>query len=55
MNFKRIGHIQDKIKLISGDLLDHDSLTNPIKKADPDEAYKCSKDTGGDQVGEPKY
>jgi len=39
LNFERIKHIQDKIRLISGDLLDQNSLINVIKESNPDEVY----------------
>lgn len=34
VNFERIKHIQDNIELISGDLLDQNSLMNAIKESD---------------------
>ena len=37
INFERIRHIQDKIELIPGDLLDQNSLINAIKDSCPDE------------------
>ena len=42
VNLERIKHIQDKIKLISGDLLDQNSLINAIKESDPDEVYNLA-------------
>jgi GDPmannose 4,6-dehydratase len=42
LNFERIKHIQDKIKLISGDLLDQNSLMNAIKESNPDEIYNLA-------------
>lgn len=42
LNFERIKHIQDKIKLISGDLLDQNSLMNAIKESNPDEVYNLA-------------
>ncbi len=42
LNFKRIEHIQDKIELISGDLLDQNSLINAVKESDPDEVYNLA-------------
>ena len=42
LNFERIKHIQDKIKLISGDLLDQNSLMNAIKESSPDEIYNLA-------------
>jgi len=41
-NFERIKHIQDKIKIISGDLLDQNSLINAIKESNPDEVYNLA-------------
>jgi len=42
LNFKRIEHIQDKIELISGDLLDQNSLINAVKESNPDEVYNLA-------------
>jgi GDPmannose 4,6-dehydratase len=42
LNFERIKHIQDKITLISGDLLDQNSLMNAIKESNPDEIYNLA-------------
>lgn len=42
LNFERIKHIQDRIKLISGDLLDQNSLMNAIKESSPDEIYNLA-------------
>ena len=42
LNFERIRHIQDRIKLISGDLLDQNSLMNTIKESTPDEIYNLA-------------
>jgi GDPmannose 4,6-dehydratase len=42
VNYERIKHIQDKIKLISGDLLDQNSLINAIKESNPDEIYNLA-------------
>jgi len=42
LNFERIKHIQDRIKLISGDLLDQNSLMNAIKESNPDEIYNLA-------------
>lgn len=38
-NYNRIAKIVDKIKLVSGDLLDQHSLTNAVKETQPDEVY----------------
>ena len=42
LNFERIKHIKDKIKLIFGDLLDQNSLINAIKESNPDEIYNLA-------------
>ena len=42
LNFERIKHFQDKIELISGDLLDQNSLVNAIKESNPDEVYNLA-------------
>jgi len=42
LNFERIKHIQDRIELISGDLLDQNSLMNAIKESNPDEVYNLA-------------
>ena len=39
VNFERIGHLQDKIELISGDLLDQKSLVSALQAARPQEVY----------------
>jgi GDPmannose 4,6-dehydratase len=39
VNFERIRHFQDKIELLSGDLLDQNSLDSALRKAKPDEVY----------------
>ncbi|MDE2809413.1 MAG: GDP-mannose 4,6-dehydratase [Gemmatimonadota bacterium] len=39
VNFERIGHLQDKIELISGDLLDQKSLVSALQNARPQEVY----------------
>ena len=39
VNFERIGHLQDKIELISGDLLDQKSLISALQTAQPQEVY----------------
>jgi len=41
-NYERIKHIEDKITLISGDLLDQNSLINAIKESNPDELYNLA-------------
>lgn len=39
VNFERISHLQDKIELISGDLLDQKSLVSALQAARPQEVY----------------
>ena len=41
-NYERIRHIQDKIELIPGDLLDQQSLTSAISYSKPDEIYNLA-------------
>ncbi len=42
VNFERIGHIQDKITLVSGDLLDETSLLQVLDTHRPDEVYNLA-------------
>lgn len=42
LNFERIAHIQDRIELVSGDLLDENSLITAIYQAEPDEVYNLA-------------
>ena len=42
VNFSRIRHIQDKITLASGDLLDQGSLISIIQKHKPEEVYNLA-------------
>jgi len=41
----RISHIQDRIVLLSGDLLDYDSLLAAIETSEPDEVYNLAAQT----------
>jgi len=41
-NIGNIEHIQNRVKLLSGDLLDPGSLTDAIREADPDEVYNLA-------------
>lgn len=41
-NLENIGHLRDKIELISADLLDQGSLTDAISEAEPDEVYNLA-------------
>lgn len=42
VNFDRIAHIQDRITIAPGDLLDQTSLTNIIEEHRPDEVYNLA-------------
>jgi GDPmannose 4,6-dehydratase len=42
VNNERIEHIQDKIELLQGDLLDQSSLVEAIKESEPDELYNLA-------------
>jgi len=42
LNFSRIEHFQDKITLVSGDLLDQVSLINILQEHRPDEVYNLA-------------
>lgn len=39
VNYERISHIQDNLKLIQGDLLDQNSLIEALRISEPDEVY----------------
>jgi GDPmannose 4,6-dehydratase len=39
INYERISHIQDQLKLIQGDLLDQNSLIEALRFSQPDEVY----------------
>ena len=39
VNFERISHLQDRIELVSGDLLDQKSLVSALQTARPQEVY----------------
>jgi len=39
INYERISHIQDQLKLIQGDLLDQNSLIEALRISEPDEVY----------------
>lgn len=41
-NYERIKHIEDKIEVIPGDLLDQQSLTSAIEHSKPDEIYNLA-------------
>ena len=42
VNFTRIQHIQDRITLISGDMLDQTSLMSALEQSQPDEVYNLA-------------
>ncbi len=42
LNFERIAHIQDKIELVAGDLLDQTSLQSVLQETRPDEVYNLA-------------
>lgn len=42
VNFERIEHIQDRIELVQGDLLDENSLLAALNAAEPDEVYNLA-------------
>ncbi len=42
VNFERITHIQDKISLVTGDLLDEVSMINVLKQTKPREVYNLA-------------
>ena len=42
LNFQRISHIQDRIHIIQGDLLDQNSLITAIADVQPDEVYNLA-------------
>lgn len=42
VNFERIGHIQDRIHIVAGDLGDLTSLISALKESDPEEVYNLA-------------
>ena len=42
ISFERIAHLQDRIELLSGDLLDQNSLISVLKQTEPDEVYNLA-------------
>lgn len=42
VNFERINHIQNRVKIIQGDLLDQYSLIEALKVSEPDEVYNLA-------------
>jgi GDPmannose 4,6-dehydratase len=42
VNFERIAHLQDRITLVNGDLLDEVSMINAVREHRPDEVYNLA-------------
>jgi GDPmannose 4,6-dehydratase len=42
INYERINHIQDRVKLVQGDLLDQNSLLEALRISEPDEVYNLA-------------
>jgi GDPmannose 4,6-dehydratase len=42
INFERLAHLQDRIELIPGDLLDQSSLLAALQESQPDEVYNLA-------------
>lgn len=42
VRYDRISHIQDKVNIISGDMIDQTSLTSALRDIDPDEVYNLA-------------
>ena len=42
LNFERIAHIQDRLTILSGDLLDQNSLLSALAEVEPDEVYNLA-------------
>src|ERR1035438_9716943 len=42
VNVERISHIEKEITLLSGDLLDQNSMANAIRQSKPDEVYNLA-------------
>ena len=42
VNYERIQHIQDRLKLLAGDILDQTSLTGALEDSQPDEVYNLA-------------
>ncbi len=41
-NYERISHIQDRLKLVQGDILDQNSLIQALQTPEPDEVYNLA-------------
>ena len=42
INFERLTHLQDRIELLPGDLLDQNSLISALKQSEPEEVYNLA-------------
>src|ERR1700722_19703540 len=42
LNFERVAHIQDRITLVPGEILDEVSIINVLKEHSPDEVYNLA-------------
>src|SRR6516164_1355518 len=42
INFERLVHLQDKLELVPGDLLDQNSLISALQRSQPDEVYNLA-------------
>ena len=42
LNFERIGHLQDDLELVSGDLLDEASMIQVLRQHRPEEVYNLA-------------
>src|SRR4051794_31040926 len=42
INFERITHLQDRVELVTGDLLDPSSLITALQQTKPDEVYNLA-------------
>ncbi|MGH7866368.1 MAG: GDP-mannose 4,6-dehydratase [Candidatus Dormibacteraceae bacterium] len=42
VNFERLVHLQDRIELLPGDLLDQNSLISALQKSEPEEVYNLA-------------
>ena len=42
VNFERIAHIQDRVEMVNGDLLDQVSLIDALKDHEPSEVYNLA-------------
>jgi GDPmannose 4,6-dehydratase len=42
VNFERVAHIQDDVRIVQGDLLDESSLSELLRQVNPDEVYNLA-------------